>query len=61
MDVALEFLNYNIDIFTDSLSLVQALNNPRNKININFPILEIRKKYLIFMRRCDNKSTVIIY
>ncbi|XP_058805549.1 uncharacterized protein LOC131672376 [Phymastichus coffea] len=61
LDIALEYSDRNVDIFTDSLSLVLALNSPKNKTDINFHVLEIRHKYLTFLKKSSGESSITIY
>ena len=57
MNVAIANKNRNIKIFTDSLSAVQSLGNPRNNASINPYILEVRQKNSMF--HSDNYSTAL--
>lgn len=41
MDIALDYCNQNVEIFTDSLSAVLALRSPENKTDSKYLLLEI--------------------
>ena len=60
IEVAITNKNKNISIFSDSLSVLTALNYPTNNSNINPFILKIRQKYIEFLHK-NSTSTIHIY
>ena len=58
---ALEHRDKSINIFTDSLSLVQILANPKFSIRINNFILEIRANVAEFYRNNEFNTNINIF
>ena len=61
MDIALDNNMRNINIFTDSLSVVLDLTYPKNKVNCNRYILEIRNKFCRFINNRTNNANITIF
>ena len=61
LDIALNNNDRNINIFTDSLSVVQTLSCPKNKVDCNRYVLEIRNKYCRFLKNKTSNIDITIF
>lgn len=61
LDISLRNTENNIQIFTDSLSALLCLQNPKIDIKTNFYINEIKKKYNEFNRVTKNSSKIELF
>ena len=61
LEIALLHAEHNYKIFTDSLSVLLSIQNPRIDVNTNLYIYEIKRKYKDFEYKSVNNSSIEIF
>ncbi|XP_043461178.1 uncharacterized protein LOC122497875 [Leptopilina heterotoma] len=61
LNIALEVPNKDIYIFSDSLSVLQALNHTQFQVKVNNHLLEIKQKYNEFLQKSPESRKLKFY